>query len=239
MTDQDYELLSQYLDQELSESATHALTQRLAAEPQLRDTLKRLQQMDKQLKTTFSGPEVEAVPPQVVAMVADAQPRIIPLPHRRTASWGFALAASLVVATSALLVTQWQQTTDSPATTPLADAGLSRALEQFRSSGDDWNALPDGRQFRSVLSFRSNSGHWCREYWLATGQGNWHAVACRDNQGWVNKVQVGAELAGASTEYRPAGSGDSGQIADFMATHATDIALSSKQEAELISRQWQ
>jgi hypothetical protein len=238
MTEQDYQLLSQYLDQELSESQTHALTQRLAAEPQLRDTLKRLQQVDSTLKSTFSGPEVEAVPPAIEAMVAGTQPRIIPLPHKRTANWGFAVAASLLVATSALLVTQWQQS-PAPDSTPLAVNALPRALEQSRSSGNEWEVLPDGSQFRAVLSFRSNAGQWCREYWLAGSQGNQHGVACRNGGSWVTKVQVTAQLGGGSGEYRPAGAGDSDQVAEFMASYAADIAVSMAEEAELIARQWQ
>lgn len=239
MTDQDYELLSQYLDGELSEPAALELTQRLATEPQLSETLKRLQQSDNTLKSAFSGPEAEAVPAPVAAMVAGTRPKIVPLPHRqrRAANWGFALAASLLVATSALLVSQLQLDSDSPGAT--TDTLLAEVLEQSHSSGHNWNTLPDGRQFRSVLSFQSNSGHWCREYWLASNQDSAHGVACRDNNRWITKVQVSAQLIGTSSEYRPAGATDSDRVAEFMTNHATDIALGAQEEAELIANRWQ
>jgi hypothetical protein len=50
---------------------------------------------------------------------------------------------------------------------------------------------------------------------------------------------VTAQLGGGSGEYRPAGAGDSDQVAEFMASYAADIAVSMAEEAELIARQWQ
>ena len=46
MNEQDYELLSQYLDQELDDDTTRRLEQRLTAEPDLQDTLNRLGSLD-------------------------------------------------------------------------------------------------------------------------------------------------------------------------------------------------
>jgi hypothetical protein len=63
-------------------------------------------------------------------------------------------------------------------------------------------------------------------------------VACRDNGEWVNQV-VGSEVfLEQETQYRPAGAGDTEQVARFIDETATDVALGPQQEAALISAGW-
>ena len=237
MTEQDYELLSQYLDGELSANARQSLEQRLAAEPKLRASLQRLQALDDTLKSAFSDPAIERAPAGVVALLERRGAQVVTLPRKRAASWGFALAASLVVAVSALLIPRWGADI-TPSGQAMIDPQLARVLEQVPSSGDRWAALPDGREVRPILSFQRHNGHWCREFMLA-GNGSWRGVACRSEGGWVSELLVSEQLAGSSSDYRPAGANDSGRVAQYMRIHATDIALDAEQEAALIANSWQ
>ena len=238
ITEQDYELLSQYLDGELPEYAARLLEQRLAAEAPLRTCLERLGALNDRLRGAYDGIESEAVPQRIAALLQDGAPHIVPLPHRRTMHWGFALAASLVVAVSATLVTQVGR--DSVGTGSQGmDVALSLALEQAPSRATGWEILADGRNLRPVLSFQDRNGAWCREYLLADGHSNWHGVACRGDSGWNQAVLVTTQPAGSSDDYRPAGAADSDQIAEFVDRNAADIPLDHSQEAELISRNWQ
>ena len=153
MTQQDYELLSQYLDGELTGPAAADLEQRLAVDVQLAASLAQLREQDERLKKAFDAPDMETVPAAIMALLEqDARPPIAALPHRRTAGWGFALAASLVVAASAVLLTQWHPGT-SHQDRPTVDIALAQVLEQSPSRGSGWEALADGRQARPVLSF--------------------------------------------------------------------------------------
>lgn len=238
MTEQDYELLSQYLDHELTETAAADLEQRLAADAQLKAGLERLRMDNERLKQAFSAPGLETVPAGIIALVErDAQPAIAPLPHRHTAGWGFALAASLVVAASALLINQWNPTANRPST-PATDSMLSGVLEQAPSGGSGWEKLADGRQARPILSFKSKDGAWCREYLVSGADGYSQGVACRSNGAWVTRVVAAAQAPGTPSEYRPAGSTGPDQVADFIAAQAAGIALGREQERELISRHW-
>jgi hypothetical protein len=240
MTQQDYELLSQYLDGELSGPAAAALEQRLAVDIQLGEGLEQLRRQDERLKKAFNSPDIETVPAGIMALLEqDARPRIVPPPHRRTAGWGFALAASLVIAASAVLLAQWN-TGGSRQGSATVDTALTQVLEQSPSRGSGWEALADGRRARPVLSFESMDGTWCREY-LVSGDstgGYAHGVACRRNGAWVTEVVAPAPAPGAEGEYRPAGSTDSLEVSDFIAAHAAGIALDRQQEAELINREW-
>ena len=231
VTEQDYELISQYLDKELSQADASRLEQRLAAEPGLQASLNELQTLQARLQDTYNAAAAGSVPEEITALLHDTPVRIVPLPHRRVANWGFALAASLVVAVAA---TQLVQQSHQPG----ADAALSIALDNSPSRGSGWETLSDGRNIRPVLSFQSTAGAWCREYLLIDGAADWRGVACRDGGTWTTTVLASTELATSSTEYRPAGAGDSDVIAAFIDQNAADIPLDARQEAELIARSW-
>lgn len=234
-TEQDYELLSQYLDQELPPAAAQALARRLADEPQLKARLDGMKALQKRMQEAFGAIDAQSVPARIEALLQPAPTRIVQLPHKRLMNWGFALAASLVVAVSATLLTR--QVADIPRGG--ADALLAAVLERSPSRGAGWEMLADGRRVMPVLSFQSKTGGWCREYLLAGDGGNWHGVACRGEAGWTNSVLTAADGVNSATEYRPAAAADSDTVARYIDQNAAGIPLGSKQEAELIARGWQ
>ncbi|RLA60860.1 MAG: hypothetical protein DRR04_04555 [Gammaproteobacteria bacterium] len=241
MTEQDYELLSQYLDGELAAPAAQELRKRLIADPALRESLERLQKVNNRVKDAFDVPGADTVPPRIVTILKNARTRRGRLSQQQRAGWGLAVAASLVVASGLLLMPDWhQQTGESLAVSAGDDALLAHELETSPSRGDGWDTLSDGRQVRPLLSFANTQGGWCREYLLSEGGGMaWHGVACRTEGQWTTEVLNTEELAGSINEYRPAGVANSDQITSFIATHSAGIALSLKQEADLIARNWQ
>ena len=245
VTEQDYELLSQYLDRELPAGVQEQLERRLAAEPQLQAVLGRLQALQSQLQASYGQLAGGPVPERTLALLQGApaqatqQPQsraqVIQLPRKRNMNWGFALAASLVVAASATLVSQWEQ----PSVQPGADALLSVALENTPSRGNGWETLSDGRTLRPVLSFQNSTGNWCREYLVGDSDGNWHGVACRQDGAWTTEVLAATELADSSAQYRPAGAADSMDVADYIDRNANGIPLGAREEASIMARGWQ
>lgn len=247
-TEQDYELLSQYLDDELPPAAARQLEQRLSAEPRLQDLLGRLQSVQRRLQETYGQASIGPVPASVTALLQDSPVQganaantahmpsnVVALPRKRTPAWGFALAASLVVAASATLVSQWNQQSGAPG----VDSALSIALENTPSRGTGWEALGDGRMVRPVLSFQSSTGSWCREYLVADGDSGWHGVACRGDSGWTTMVVAAAQITDSPAEYRPAGATDSTAVADFIDGNAAGIPLDASEEAQLMADAWQ
>ena len=241
MTEQDYELLSQYLDGELAAPEAQKLRQKLIAEPLLRASLERLQKVNNRVKHAFDVPGADTVPARVVTMVKNARTRGGRLSQAQRAGWGLAVAASLVAASGLLLVPDWhQQTGDSLALSADEDALLTYEFEYSPSRADGWDTLSDGRQVRPLLSFANKQGGWCREYLMSVEGATWRGVACRSTQGrWTTEVLSAETLGGSSNEYRPAGTPNSEQITLFIDTHSADIALSLEEEADLIVRNWQ
>ena len=230
MNEQDYQLLSQYLDGELNEIAARQLEQRLQAEPLLQTTLNEMGRLDSRVKQAFAG--TDKAPEQVVAMVRPTS-NVVAFPQRKQRpAWQYAVAASLVAAAGVLLAPQWQQ--DSPAGPTLASI-----LETTPSMAEGWKTLADGIEVRPVLSFQSIDGNWCREYLLsASGEGQ-RGIACREAGQWNTRVAAPAPLPGSATEFRPAGAGDADAVANFLADNADGIALGSAQEQAVIEANWE
>jgi hypothetical protein len=237
VSQQDYELLSQYLDGELPGKSD--LEQRLAAEPELRAVLERMQAQDSRLHSAFNKADVEHVPASITRLLQPVPADVLARPRRATPAWGYALAASLAVAVCGTLLSQWGEQGSHGGTAGL-DSALAAALENTPSSGSDWLALPDNRAVRPVLSFQSNNGQWCREYLLSNAGSHWHGVACRtSNDGWANGILAATGPSGSASEYRPAGAANPEQVSAYIELQAGGIPLSAEQEKQLIEQHWQ
>ncbi len=237
MTDQDYELLSQFLDGELSPAETRALRERLIAEPVLRAALERMRNVNERVRSALNIPGADAIPEPVSARL-----RVLggdSSTSGRTAGWGLAVAASLVAAAGLMLAPQWREAADDQFDgAPLADDLLAGMLESAPSRADGWDSLEDGRQVRPVLSFSTREGFWCREYLLTDAGETFRGVACRRDATWRTEVIGAASHPGSQDDYRPAGAPGATSVESYISEHSADIPLSLEQEAELIARNW-
>ena len=230
MNEQDYQLLSQYLDGELDAFSVRKLEQRLAAEPELQATLDRLGELDGRVKQAFAG--TDEVPEQVATMLRPAS-NVVAFPERKARpSWQYAVAASLIAAAGLILAPQWQQQGPTGPT-------LASIMESSPSMASGWETLSDGRQVRPVLSFSATDGNWCREFLVNENGEGQRGVACREAGEWQTKVLAAAELPGTTSEFRPAGAGDADIVADYLAENAKGIALSAAEEQALIEGNWE
>ena len=247
MNKKDEELLSQYLDGELSAPQAQQLEQRLAVEPQLQKSFQSMREMNETLKSSFNTARARTVPARIINMLtrSDSRPveapvNVVPFPGRtRKASWGFAIAASIMAASGLLLVQgTGQQVADQA---HRVDALLAQEMEKAPSRGDGWDVLSDGRKIRPVLTYARIGGGWCREYLLSSETGHSRGIACRREEGtWIAEVlDEQVQQLGSASEYRAAGADDSNQVAIFTGQNAADIALSAEQEQKIIASKWQ
>ena len=149
MKDQDFELLSQYLDGELPTGESAQLEQRLQADSELRTTLASMRGIDSAVRATYRNSG--RAPVHVEAMLHGEESNVVALPRRSRAAttWQYAVAATLVAAAGLLLVPDMNRSNE-----PL----LSAALEQAPSRASGWETLEDGRKLRPVLSGNQPSG---------------------------------------------------------------------------------
>ena len=226
MKEQDYELLSQYIDGELAADQAQTLRHRLMSEPELRAAYDQLCSVNDEIREAFNAPGLDAVPPRVSALLENGHAAS----QSRRAGWGFAVAASLLAATGLLLNPDWRQAE--------SDVQFASVLDSTPSGIAEWEMLEDGRQVKPVLSFAHVDGSWCREFLLSEDGATYRGIACRSDQNWVTAVLDAQDAPGSATEYRPAGAGDSDKVATFIADNASGIALSRTEESDLIARRW-
>ena len=228
----DDHLLSMYIDNELDAERTIALVTRLRSDTSLRARLTAMEANDSALRTLF---ETEASIPEHLAPLVKAD-NVTVMPSVRSWTHGAGVA---VAAGFALVVALMGSLNQADVFNPMTmDPQLASALEHSPSQAMGWERLENGRDFRSVLTFPAADGRWCREFLLAQDESHWRGVACRENGKWENQV-VGSEVfLEQETHYRPAGTGDSEQVARFIDETAADVALGPQQETALISTGW-
>ncbi|NQY02635.1 MAG: zf-HC2 domain-containing protein [Halieaceae bacterium] len=241
MSQTDLEQISRYLDNEMSPAERVEVEQRCASEPAFKALLEESTALNISLKTTFTAPGTDAVPPKVAAMLGTTNNNVIAFPQRtqRTQRTQFAIAASVAAICGVLIA---QNTAFQSAGSPDLlndDLLLSQALETSPSMAKGWQILDDGRQLRPVLTFPSTSGQWCREYLLSAEEQDWRGVACRQDSGeWVTQALGTEAFLNPGDAYQPAGAGDSDKVATFIGENAADIALGRNAESTLIANGW-
>jgi len=228
----DDELLCRLIDGECSPQERSDIEERLANDESLRARLEQFRSNDHLVRMAVSHGE-STVPPAAVKAIAnhEAESR-----SQSGIRYPIALAASLVMATAAVLVSNiWQLQTSQ---TPALDSAFASALDTLPSRAEGWDNIDDDRALRVVLTFPAADGTWCREFMLASEANHWRGVACRDSGSWVTQVigrDVFLEQVGG---YRTAGAADNDTVAQFIGETATDIALSGDEEAALIATDW-
>ena len=228
----DDELLSRLIDGECSADERIDLEERLAANAELRARLETFRSNDAYFRKVTAARD-HSVGAHITNHVATS-----PAKGGRTfaPAYKFAMAASLVLATAAVMI-------NSPWNTPLSntpqiDSTLAQALDTAPSRAEGWNIVDDDRALRVVLTFPAADGQWCREFMLASDASHWRGVACKGSESWVTQVigrEVFLEQQGG---YRTASAAVSHPIEQFIDQTATDIALSGDEEAALIARDW-
>ncbi len=260
-SDEDLELLSRYIDGEMTPMEARRFERRLDSESSLRDGLVRIEELNHRLRDALAGQV--SIPGAVHSLLADGEPgrkptpvtegvaaagdtarkgdsgKVLPFPAQRPAAshpstrmkWRGALAASIAIAISAGIVLERG---DSVSQLPGNDRLVDAALDRL-PSGSGWSTLADGRELQPVLTFPHREGNWCREY-LLRGDDNWRAVACHDGKRWVTQAAGLESFMDYGAAYRPAGAADAAPVAVFIDQNAADIALDAQAEAELLSR---
>ncbi len=239
MNQQDHELISRYLDQELSTEERADLESRLQSEPELRETLARFRGVDQELCKAMA--KEGHVPVETAALLTKRGDTVAVLPRRKTQRWGLAMAASLLAGVAVINGPQWVADSQDNLLVPNIEESVafSRILDSNPSQARGWLPVEDDVKMRPVLSFASNGGTWCREFVAAQDHEAWRGVACRREGSWNVELLVQTPgLAGESSGYQTASAETADLVAQFIDTHSADIPLGLQAEAKLINSNW-
>ncbi len=199
----DDQLLSAYIDGELSADDAAALVERLANEPALVQRLEAMRSGDDAVRRVYRQIDEMPLPgavtelldadvsekdtSNVVSIRRRAMPRFVNLP--------VAIAASIALVAGFLALRQVQDDPQLNAVDALVAGrieGEVRDLLESSASGQP-EMLGESAEMQVVLSFENESGNYCRQLFVAATARSVHGVACRDTAGW----QIEAVAAGA------------------------------------------
>lgn len=237
------ETLSAFLDAELPEPEMQAVRARVQADPALADRLAALAAVDDQLAGHYSAIDSQPLPDAVARLLSDAQTaetdasaKVVPIRRAwrgvqrglRTHA-GLAVAAMLVMALGvAQLFTgapdqQWQT--------------VARALETSPSGTPV--VLPDGRTLTARLTFRNQTGDYCRQFRVQGKALASENIACRrPAAGWerVARVEMAREAASTTTGYQTASGGS--VLDDTLDRMILGDIIAPHREQHLIAEGW-
>jgi hypothetical protein len=235
------DMLSAYLDGELSPADAAMVKAAVEADPALAQRLKSLKAATRRFTAVVRGIDAEPMPASVEALLNAKTDNVVQFrrPKRETPKWAVpaAMAASLV----AIVVA-----TGNLGRMPGLDAGdlivaagpvdphsdLHRALEKTPSATD---FAVRGGSVRPVATFRVADGALCREFVALSDAHAARAVACRGDRQWT--VKIAAEEAAAGGGYQPA-SGPASAINAFVNSAIAGDALGPDEESALIKGGW-
>jgi len=228
------ELLSRFLDGDLSAGEQADLEEKLANDADLRARLESFKHQDDLIKASFRAKSID-VPPGLFSRLQKDGTQTARSYWRGLAA-GIGLAASVIVA---ITVGVLGLPADLGSENGLEiDTSLAQALSQTPSRAEGWDVLDDERDFRAVLTFPAASGNWCREFMVARSENHWRGVACRHDGSWVTQVMAREVFLEESGGYRAASAADVDQVSRFIDAEAIDVALSAGQEAAIIDANW-
>ncbi|MDX5329287.1 MAG: hypothetical protein LPK06_10945 [Marinobacter sp.] len=201
------EVLSAFLDNELSEPEMNAVRDQIALDPALADRLAELASVDAELQRHYGAIDQQPMPDGVTRLLAQAAPEnrpdnVVAFPwwRRLKEHSGKAVAAAVV---AGFAMTQWL---GSPAVDDPAWPSIAQALEQQPSGqayevGSDTTVMPR-------LTFRSQAGDWCRQFRVNTATRALEQIACRDGMGdWNIVAEAEVPLTPESSGYQTASGG--------------------------------
>jgi hypothetical protein len=232
--------LSAFLDGELPDNEARALEVALKDDPQLREALARLQNVDDLLCETFGEIIDEPVPPHIVDLIhkgshTSDSPSLVSLSAWRSklSEWRASVSLAASVLFGLVVGTQFSSPT-SGQDQELLLAGLVNSGSALHSVLE---TLPSGQSengFSPSLSFISHEGV-CREV-SATGQ---RALACRDSHSqWEVLVVISQSLQASADGYQTASS-ESSIVLDVLADQLmSDAPLSADEERDMIAIGW-
>ncbi|GGC66172.1 anti-sigma factor family protein [Marinobacter halophilus] len=230
------EVLSAFLDHELSEPEMDAVREQLALDPGLADRLAELAAVDAELQRHYGAIDDQPMPDSVTRLLDQPKPaassdNVVAFPWWRQlrAHSGKAVAAAVI---AGLAMTQWLNT---PALNEPAGLALAEVLEH-EASGRAY-ALSSDVTLTPRLTFQNQAGDWCRQFRVDRPAAASEQIACRDGSGhWEVVAQVDVPATPGTQRYQTASGGS--VLDDELDRRMSGSPIAPEAEMTLLETQW-
>lgn len=211
-TESDLEVLSAFLDEELSQAEMQKVRERLVSDPEFRAAYDALKTSDEALLGFAAQIDTTPLPADTSRLIAADEP-----PAQRAYGF-FASAAAVVLLLGGYFVMQEQ---------PAGYAWLD-SLESGKVVD-----TPEGAA-QVIASFRHADGRYCREAETAGRRG----IFCRTAGNWQLMVETQTNHAPSGT-YAPAGNNGVNNVDAYVSENMAGMVLTAEQERSAIDSHWQ
>ena len=249
------EKISAFLDGELSADETAILVDALEKDSNLSRRIEQLSTVDRVIHAAYSNTDNTPLPDSVLALIQtqNMPSSILDTIKAQMAAmfaqkhyWPATLAASIALVFGIGLGNQLKTETTSPQQLSLLVAGmlaeespLAVVLETARSANTIHIEDLPVVAITPVLTFRSSTGNYCREFTLVAQDSGNRAVACRNEQGWIIEMVVTDTPArGDSGIYSTASTTVTTAFDGFVDGLIGDAPLGVDAELSLITSGW-
>ena len=233
------DILSAFLDNELSQADMEDVRDRLAEDPSLTDRLAELATVDDRLQKRYAAIDQEPMPESVTRILEGSSTRqtgatsanVVAFPwwRRLGAHTGKAVAAAVV---AGVVLAQW-------AFLPQNDDGVApsvaRVLES-QASGQTYTANAQ-TSVTPRLTFENQAGDWCRQFRVETSAQATEQIACRSAEAAWSLVAEADVAPTPSPEVYQTASGGSvlDQVLDRIMANGP---IGREREQQLMTQQW-
>lgn len=178
MKQDDYDLLSQYIDGELASEQQYEVKRRLLSDPEFNALYQKLRTLSDNVKSVIPDFKEEPVSDELAKLLATRQTQPVTEPGGWKRSLPIAASLAFVCVLGYLLVSQ-----------PFIDNGMALSEKMLSQVADDENWLSDnGTEVVVVQSYLGREQTLCREYYARKSEDVEHGLSCYDSGEWQKQV---------------------------------------------------
>ncbi len=255
------ELLSAYLDGELSVEEIAEIAAEIEKSPELANRIEIMRLNDKSIAQAYHSIDSKPMPDSIMTMLEDfPESQKKALPFRKKSSfrteapiWQMAMAATILLfigfgAGRTLMPANTTKDTASEQVIAQQNSGiigpenaLYAVLENQPSASSFALSANNDAIITPSMTFRTNENIYCREYSVTTQKSSTQNVACRVENTWVVKISVGTtgKVLPEDGTYQTASQMDNSAITAVIKELMAGDALSADDEVKIIKQNWQ
>lgn len=231
MKKSDSEIISAFLDNELSEVEVAIFKKRLQEDAVFANEFAIYRQNDLALKQHASLIDKVPVPESIMNLLREtgqdtqtSNSNVVQLRSWRDPKW-LSLAASFLIVTLLAPALWYASNQDTPSLAHILSSEVSGQTI----------ALDNDTQVTLVMSFKDRQGNFCREYRLSKSTVNEQTITCNISGQWETQVSDGTQTT-VSQVYQTASSASSEKIERWLDENMDDIPFSTKMERKTLTK---
>jgi hypothetical protein len=230
MKKSDIEIISAFLDNELSEAERSHFEERLITDEAFAQAFAAHSENEQALQQAFSAINETPIPDSILNLLRESEKempaskgKVVELNNWRGSKW-LPIAASFLIVALALPAWLTMNEQDGPKVASVLDSELSGQTIEIDAS----------TSLALVMSFSDKQGHFCREYLFLQSSITEQRVACKIDDVWHTKVSDMIDAVGGNN-YQVASGEGANKIEMWLDLNMLGIPLSTSAEEENLS----